>query len=735
MKFLRYFLIELVLLLIANEAAACGPSFYVPGGYHMYRICEMQPKSVAEEYSLNVKRNCEEWQRLTSEEIPTDDIYHAVYKMTLEELEAVAADRTAVYDNRFIEWITKNDAAILDFLLLAKTNEHIRIKLNSRWYYPSMKTGAGMTIEEVAEKALAQTDERLRDRYLLQAVRALFSMSRFAECVGLWESEVCRLPEDNLMRRMILPYIAGAEYRQNRSDKALEYFARLGDVNSMLFCLGRDGEKISKVDALALVCKYAPESEFVLEVLQAYVRSLEPDGDFYSMRWGNFSWYNDRMRGDFSKLISLCLEMACDSRVTNQAMWYYTAAFMYDLDGDVATASKLLAKAEQSRSTGFIDESVKVFRIYLDAKLKPYDSVYENMLFAQLKWLDSKICNDLTDEVCDETALGYKLTTGIGYYYWNDMMRRILLAEVCPRMIKAGRTTRALQLANMADNRLLQLVDRQYGSYYAPDNTYTMLAYRYSANNFNEYDYSNHFFEMIDTLGIDAAVGYVKCVDDPKTEFDRFLNARGYTGRDYLNDILGTQYLRNMCYAKALECFGTISNAYQTHHNLYLGYDPFCAERKSIELKTDFKYDFAREMHSLEQGIEEAADPNRKGRLMVKMAIGIKNSFDFCWPLTQFYCGTTYYSQVCEKRDWTTDWLTHAARESVENLLQTAFGLFTDDEVAAEMHYALYNFRTVATKFPNTEMGELVRGQCDYLYDHDPLSRRYSNCTGYGLYF
>ena len=417
------------------------------------------------------------------------------------------------------------------------------------------------------------------------------------------------------------------------------------------------------------------------------------------------------------------------------AMWYYTAAFMYDLEGDVATASKLLAKAERSRSTGFIDESVRVFRIYLDAKLQPYNSAYENRLFGQLKWLDSKISNNITDEVCEETAQGYKLTTGIGYYYWNDMMRKILLAEVCPRMIKAGRTTRALQLANMADNRLLQLVDRQYGEYYAVNNVYTTNGYRYSGQRFNIYDYSNHFFEMIDTLGIDAVVGYVKCVDNPNTEFDRFLNARGYTGGDYLNDILGTQYLRNMRYAQALECFGAISNAYKNHHNLYLGYDPFCAERKSIGLKTDFKYDFAREMHSLEQGIEEAADPNRKGRLMVKMAIGIKNSFDFCWPLTQFYCGTTYYSQVCEKRDWTTDWLTHAARERVKNLLQTAFGLFTDDEVAAEMHYALYNFRTVATKFPNTEMGELVRGQCDYLYDHDPLSCRYSNCTRFGFYF
>jgi hypothetical protein len=141
------------------------------------------------------------------------------------------------------------------------------------------------------------------------------------------------------------------------------------------------------------------------------------------------------------------------------------------------------------------------------------------------------------------------------------------------------------------------------------------------------------------------------------------------------------------------------------------------------------------EMYSLEQGIAMAVDPNRKGRLMIKYAIGIKNSFDFCWPLTQYYCGTTYYSQVCEKRDWTTEELAHAAREKVEHLLQSAFGLFTDDEVAAEMHYALCNFRTVATKFPDTEMGELVRGKCDCLYDHDPLSHRYSSCGGYDSYF
>lgn len=75
------------------------------------------------------------------------------------------------------------------------------------------------------------------------------------------------------------------------------------------------------------------------------------------------------------------------------------------------------------------------------------------------------------------------------------MMRRILLAEVCPRMIKSGKTTRALQLANMADNRLLNIVNRHEICDWMDDkvvHSYTMSSYRYSTN-FNPHDYSNSF--------------------------------------------------------------------------------------------------------------------------------------------------------------------------------------------------------------------------------------------------
>ena len=725
MKSLRYFLISLAMMLAASEAVACSHGWYMPCGYRMYRIYGLQVKPVSDGYYMNQYSNCWEWQRLTSENIPYDDIYKAVYEMTLNEIEAVYDNREVAYENRFIEWITKKDTAILEFLFIAKTNEHIRLKCNSRWYYPSMRIGSRMTLEEVVEKALSANEERLRDRYLLQAVRALFSLSRFDECIALWENEAALLPESNLMRSMIRPYIAGAEFHVGRTEKAMEYFAQAGDVQSMLFCSGRAGEKLTTVDALELVCRYAPESSYVVETLQSYIRALEPDGEHFCYGYSEESTVNEK------QLISLCLDMTKDKRVRNKAMWYYTAAFLCDLEKKTQKADSLLRLAEKSSSSAFMDASIKVFRIYLDAKLRPYDSAYENTLFNQLQWLDSRICNNISEYVRDETAYGYKLSWGISYYYWNDVMRRILLAEVCPRMIAAGKTTRALQLANMADNRLLGVVDRQYSKWHAKGKVYAMNAYRYSSEMYNNYDYRNHFFEMIDSLGIDVATKYVNDVRHPKTEFDRFLNERGYVANDYLNDILGTQSLRNMRYADAVKYLGSVGYNYRFHHNLYLDSDPFSIEKKAINDDNDFKYDFAREMLSLEQEIERTADPDRKALLMIRFATGLRNSFYHSWPLTQYYKGTCFYGQVCEKRDWECDEYTTAAINRADDLIKTACGMFTDDEVAADIQYRFCNFKTVAHRYGNTEKGRLVKGQCDNLYDHHAESYKRSTNTWY----
>ena len=729
MKSLRYLLISAFALLATNETIACWYDWYGPEDYYMYRVHPLptEPTIDIDGCYPGAGRNCAGWQELTSSTIPLVDIYKVVYTMSLADFEKIYDKRRAKYDNKFVEWITKKDNAILDFLLLAKTNEYIRIKRNSRWYYPTLEIGARMTIEEIAEKALSAKDARLRDRYLLQAVRALFSMQRYEECVALWENEASKLPADNYMRELIHPYIAGAEFRLNRLDKAVERFAQIGDIESILFCANRTGEKLTMYEALELVYKYAPNSPYIAKTLQAYIRSLEPGGCDYTS--GYMEMFDQGLMANVITLRPYCLEKAREGRDDNPAMWYYTAAFLSDLIGETNKAAQYLSLAEKAKSTPYIAESIKVMRIYLDAKLSKYDSTYEAKLFEQLKWLDEKVANNITNEVRAETARGYHMNCGMSYYYWNDMLRRIVLAEVCPRMVKMGKTTRALQLANMADNRLFGLVDRQ--SYYMGPQKKgcydyelveccTMREFRYAKNKYNKHDYSNHFFELIDSLGVNTVKRYVQNVEAPQTEMDCYLNARGYTESDYLNDIVGTQCLREMRYGEAVKYLSNVSDAYNRGHlNVVMRYDPFSVEREWLDDNCDTRLEFAQEMYSLEQKIKTTTNPNEKAMSMFRFAIGLRNSFDRCWSLTQYYRGSSFWGCVIdEKRDWEKDQYTKSALNKAQQMIASACATATDNEVAAEIQYQLCNFKTVAEMYPNTAKGELVRGKCDKLYDY-----------------
>lgn len=731
MKSLRYLLISLFAILPTSEALACWESWYDPSGYYMYRVFEKEPAAKMEigKNFPDIEANCIGWQKLSSETIPLEDIYKVIYTIPLKELQKICSSRKVKHNNKFVQWIAQKDRALLDCILLAKTNEYIRVKHNSRWYYPTMNIGIDMTLEDVVEKALSAKDVRLRDRYLLQAVRALFSLTRYEECVALWDNEVSKLPEDNLMRQLIQPYIAGAEFRLNHTDRAMEYFAHIGDVESLYYCANQLGHPTSKVGILEMVCRYAPNSPYIAQSLQRYIREVEPDGATFGSYGSGYVEEQERARRDRIKwLRPFCLKMAKNSKVENQALWYYTAAFLSDLAGETATASYQLSLAEKSKSSAYIDESIKVLRIYLDAKLSKYDVSYEAKLFEQIKWLDSKIAGNINDEVRHEVHRGYKLYSGESFYYWNDMLRRIVLAEVCPRMLKTGKTTRALQLANMADNRLFNLVDRRElygwietkdGYEYSVENSYALKQYRYSEN-FNSIDYSNHFFEMVDSLGANSAKRYLQNVMNPTSEYDRYLNARGYTGMDYLNDIVGTQYIREMRYGEAVKYLANVSEAYNRHHlNVIMQYDPFCVAREFVESDFDTRHEFAREMYSLEQAIKIEKNPNIRAQKMLRYSIGLRNSFDRCWPLTQYYRGFSYWGCVTgEKRDWENDKYTTAAKQKAQQYAELACQTATDKEVAANIHYELCNFKTVAEKYPNTEKGALVRGKCDKLIDY-----------------
>ena len=149
-------------------------------------------------------------------------------------------------------------------------------------------------------------------------------------------------------------------------------------------------------------------------------------------------------------------KVAREGKATNRAMWYYTAAYLSDQNGDTQTALDLLAKAEKSYGNSYIRESIMILRIYLDAKTCSCNIAYEQRLLEQLRWLDNKIRDNIDDKVRQKT-ISNGFWGNYSYYYWNDMLRKIVLSAVVPRYIAHGNYIRAIQLANMADNNLLNI--------------------------------------------------------------------------------------------------------------------------------------------------------------------------------------------------------------------------------------------------------------------------------------
>lgn len=715
MKSIRYFLIiSLWGLLSPAIAMACGGPYYLPSEYYMFRVYDSAENSNDKDA---VTENCLAWQQLTSKTIPLADIRQVVYKMTLEEYENFYHNGWTGSDNNlFAQWIRTRDREILDFLLLAKTNEHIRFKRSSRWYYPTMRTGTPTTLDDIIEQSLSHTSPRLRDRYLLQAVRALFSLSKYEECTKLWNDEIAKLPKDNTMRKLAQPYIAGAEFHLGNINKALQYYAELGDFYSIAYCSNEVDSSLPAPELIAIIHKYDPDSDKLCELLQNSVRKIELYGEYSS----------PEERNQLNKLYNISRRIAEEKRVTNLAMWYYSAAFLADLRGDVADANHLLKLAEQSNGTAYIKESIKVLRIYLDAKTLPYNGVYEQRLFTQLQWLDAKIKNNITSTVAEQTASMIPQKYNESYYYWNDMMRRILLSEVCPRMIKAGKTTRALQLANMADNRLLGLVDYVEAFYFDEQERYwsettkvDLNEYRHDTRYHNRLDYSNHFFKLIDTIGVDNTIAYYERVKTPRTEFDNFLNERGYKNHNYLKEIIGTQCMRNMRYADAVRYYASISPKFYGHLNVYQERDPFTLEYITKTAGKDFRYHFAREMYTLEKEMHSAADPNQRARAMVRYAIGLRNSIEYHgWALTRYsYSARTngIWERSREKQN---------AEDRISELIASACQIITDREYAAKVQYDFCNFREVATTYYDTSMAKIVWGKCDRLIDYHAEKKR-----------
>lgn len=551
-------------------------------------------------------------------------------------------------DNQFARYIIEhNDKELADYLLLAKRCEVIRLGMLDPWHYPPNEDSE---LEEVLSQALDYRGTRLVDRYLLQAVRALMSLKRYGDITALWQASDAQVPV-GVIRNMILGYVGGAAVHEGRTGLAKRSFLECRDYLSLGKVCGKEYR-----NHLDIVAREFPDNARVPAILQEEVKG------FVNIPERTSPWpvHGKAVNTEaIDSYLNVCLTGA--QNAAKKGPWYYSAAYLADLKGNGTQALSLIRKAAQAKNPGYLSDSVRALEIYLEAKYSELTDQYRRRLLSGLKWLESKEGK-----------------------YW-ECIWHLTLYNLSDRIGKTEPEL-ALRCRNAADNY--------------PEPT--------------PYTYGCQYFLGLDSYALTGVIAYSRSLGKSKNALDSYLDSRGLVDLDYVHEVIGTRFLRLRNYSSAVTWLSKVSAGYEKRTNLYLGgyfcIRPFDYEhrlkKKSIP---NYKLSFAQAMAELERKMKSSS-PNDAGEAKVQYGIGLGNSFDACWALTQYH--------------WNHDdaWLKSRDRENALNAarhyIQSGLNTIWDRELAAKAYISLGRRREAIRRYPETREVQMLRERCDCLRDY-----------------
>lgn len=643
------------------------------------------------------------WRDLTDPDIPLADIEQAVYRDAPEVFGNYTYYGREQTDNSFYNYLfNTGDYEIIGFLEDAKNLEKQRSEISSPWYYPRKRDGDGDpdNFDYIIDAARRYKGSRLRDRYALQATRALFASRRYAECVTYVDSAFSAFPDSNLMKRMARRYAAGSLRRLGDTARADTIFALAGDIMSL-----------SCVDPVRFMCALNPDAPQIIDYIRANVR----DTVF------------------MLEMKPTALRMLADRRVRCKGDWNFLLAVIEnEYLGSPGDARRHIHRSLRQRfSSENLQDLARAYKMKTDARAGARES-----LLADLRWIESK--TDLLGADRDQ---------------WIRRIRNIVYEDAIPQLWKSKDYTTAILLCAYADNLDAPWYDYDtFDRRHTPENLISDM--RLSETATNTLDYSSLSFQLMESL-TSAQLSRV-CTDmKADTPLYRFLRRNIRTDSDYYNELIGTLALREENYGRAADYLSRVSHAYQRRMNIYkqkyLARDPFAVypSRWVTHVSSydgseweyehsagvhdpgrpqiDAKLSFAREMLKYRAAMKSAPTPDRRGLARLMYAIGRRNSLEECWALTQYGRGFTmrfspdlqYWEDDFAERnyDFLFDYHTGVGHKKTDEIydreVRESLAMLTTDEARARAQYILGNLVTVARRYPDTSVGRFVRTSCD----------------------
>ena len=97
------------------------------------------------------------------------------------------------------------------------------------------------------------------------------------------------------------------------------------------------------------------------------------------------------------------------------------------------------------------------------------------------------------------------------------------------------------------------------------------------------------------------------------------------------------------------------------------------------------------------------------------MAIGMKTSVDYCWPLTMY---SWYYSDLYDGANTPYSRARDYLLAKVENTYAKALSTSSNPETKAQIQLMFGNYKSLMASYSNTEAGHSIAGRCDNYYDY-----------------
>ena len=770
MKLKPFTLVSLLLMSLAS-AFACGPYYCSSAENDIYRLLPYGAEGPGMRLNPDFsKSNILLWSKqtgcrdtaairqalYTGWDNPRDweALLECAYQVCNSGKRSKSANDAAssIIGNKFCRRLVETgDTDAVRLICWSKKYSVIRNAQQSPWYYNSQVTDERRQMHQLMADVRQYTPTpKYADRYAFLTMKCQWALGDDNATLALWRQLESTL-QGSLFLSEAEDYAARSLYRLGRTDEACRFYMRRGDIGSVMQI-----KQLELPDLLKTMLQIAPESPVLAVELQRLLFSLENNPFALTNKICTDEGYVNH-----KEILPIAQQAAKTTVMSQRAMWCYTAACLLDYQNQPKEALRQLDGIDAMPCDAFLKNSIRVLRFHLRSKTEKIDDEFEKYAIGELRWMDKELQNEWKQLTQRQRFKMSHVTESGGYSmlrscYMYDAMRRILLSDrvgLCWRLSEAGRHTRALQLANMAENRMFILANNPMVKLIRNCDTTTSFMWNHDGEDhpgfidgwltwyepvpdttkwatksfeFNGHDYSNWMFLLADRMSAQQLDQYRQRQLHPAGSDDRWLNERGYIDNDYWEDIVGTHYLRECNYPAAVEHLEKVSSSYQQRMNIRCIHDPFgYMDKKPSHDKTGYKLNFARRMAELQQQMQTGS-PDSRGLAMLEYSIGMRNSFGQCWYLTTYGHSKVefdleYLSIGEYQLAWnplvrlTANLYPFKERYSMQadQLQCQAFNTLESDEAKAKYYARLYMMRKVIKDYGHTQTGKYYALVCD----------------------